>query len=174
LPTAEKQQLVEEMARSLEGVRGLFLADFSGMTVQSLSLLRRRCRDQNVQFRVLKNTLLKRALNARGITALDDHLAGPTSLVFSPVNEVAPARILVDFAREHERPRVKAAFVEEQLFDDEAVAALAKLPSREILLAQVLGTLVAPLTQFLAAVDATLRLPATMADVLEREKRKAS
>jgi large subunit ribosomal protein L10 len=174
LPTAEKEQLVQETTRSLEGVRGVFLADFSGMSVHAISLLRRKCREQNVQFRVLKNTLLKRALNAQGITALDDHLAGPTSLVFSPVSGVTPARILVDFAREHERPRVKAAFIEGQLFDDKAVAALAKLPSREVLLAQVLGTIVAPLTQFLAVVDATLRLPATMADVLEREKSKAS
>jgi large subunit ribosomal protein L10 len=174
LPTAEKEQVVEETTRSLEGVRGVFLADFSGMSVHSLSLLRRKCREQNVQFRVIKNTLLKRALNAQGITALDEHLEGPTSLVFSPESEMAPAKILVDFAKDHERPRVKAAFVEGQLFDDQAVAALAKLPSREVLMAQLLGTIIAPMTHFLAAVEATLRLPATMADVLERERSKAS
>ena len=69
---------------------------------------------------------------------------------------------------------IKAAVVDGRLYDDKAVAVLATLPSREVLLAQVLSTFIAPMTQFLAAIDATLRLPAVMADVLEREKSKAS
>ena len=172
MPTAVKSQIIEDATRRLEGVRGVFLADFSGMTVESLSLLRKKCREQQVEFHVVKNTLLKRALNARGISELDPHLAGPTGVVFSPESEMAPAKILVDFAKQYERPRIKAAFVDGQLFDDKAVARLATLPSREVLLSQVLATLIAPMTQFLAAVEATLRLPAIMADVLEREKSK--
>ena len=155
-------------------MRGLYLADFSGMTVEKLSLLRRMCREQKVQFRVIKNTLLKRAFNERGITTLDEHLHGPTGLVFSPVSEVAPAKILADFAKQHERPRIKAAVVEGRLFDEKAVAALAALPSREVLMSQLLATMIAPLTQFLGAIDATLTLPAVMADVLEREKSKTT
>ena len=174
MPTAEKQRIVEDTTRRLDGVRGVFLADFSGMTVESLSMLRKKCREQHIEFRVVKNTLLKRALNARGISALDDHLAGPTGVVFSPVNEMAPAKVLVNFAKEHERPRIKAAFVDGRLFDDEAVSVLATLPSREVLLSQVLNTLIAPMTQFLGAIEATLRLPAIMAEVLEREKSKAT
>ena len=172
MPTAEKQRIVDDTSQRLEGVRGVFLADFSGMTVESISKLRRKCREQKIEFRVVKNTLLKRALNAHGITALDDHLAGPTGVVFSAASEMAPAKVLVDFAKEHERPRVKAAFVDGQLFDDKAITRLAALPSREVLLSQLLSTFIAPMTQFLAAIDATLRLPATMADVLEREKSK--
>jgi large subunit ribosomal protein L10 len=174
MPTAEKQRIIEETTGSLQGVRGVFLADFSGMTVEKISLLRKQCREQKIHFHVVKNTLLKRALNANGITALDEHLAGPTGLVFSPVNEIAPAKILVDFAKTHERPRVKAAFVDGRLFDQKSVAVLATLPSREVLLSQVLSTFIAPMTQFLAAIEATLRLPATMADVLEREKSKTA
>ncbi len=90
--------------------------------------------------------------------------------MFSPTSEMAPAKILADFARQHEKPRIKAAVVNGQLFDDRAIATLATLPSYEVLLSQVLGTIIAPLTTFLAAIDATLRLPATMADVLERER----
>jgi large subunit ribosomal protein L10 len=174
MPTAEKLKIIEEATTRLEGVRGVFLADFSGMTVEKLSLLRKQCREQQVQFHVIKNTLLKRALNAQGISALDEHLAGPTGVVFSPVSEMAPAKILVDFAKAHERPRVKAAFIEGRLFDQKSVAVLATLPSREVLLGQVLATFIAPMTQFLAAIEATLRLPATMADVLEREKSKTA
>ena len=87
---------------------------------------------------------------------------------------MAPAKILADFAKEHERPRIKAAVLDGRLFDDKAIAVLATLPSREVLLSQLLSTFIAPMTTFLAAIDATLRLPATMADVLEREKQKAS
>jgi large subunit ribosomal protein L10 len=155
-------------------VRGVYLADFSGMDVETLSLLRRRCREQKVQFRVVKNTLLKRAFHERGITALDPFLDGPTGLVFSQDSETAPAKILTDFAREKERPRIKAAVVDGRLFDQKAVGVLATLPSYEVMLSQVLSTLIAPMTTFLAAIDATLRLPAIMADVLEREKSKAS
>jgi large subunit ribosomal protein L10 len=171
MPNAQKEQILKETESRIHDVRGIYLADFTGMSVQSLSLLRQKCREQEVQFHVVKNTLLKRAFNARGIHELDEFLAGPTGLVFSPVSEMTPAKILADFAKEHERPRIKAAVVDGRLFDQKAIATLATLPSREVLLAQVLATFIAPMTQFLAAVEATIALPAVMADVLEREKK---
>ena len=173
MPTAEKERVLQDATSRIAGVRGIYLADFTGMSVEKLSMLRKRCREQQVQFHVIKNTLLKRAFHSHGITALDDQLVGPTGLVFSPVNEMTPAKILSEFAKEHERPRIKAAVVDGRLFDEKAIAQLAKLPSREVLLSQLLGTFIAPMTTFLAAIDATLRLPATMAEVLEREKSKA-
>ena len=173
MPTPQKEAILQRTTESLEGVSGVYLADLSGMTVEKVTLLRRRCREQGIQVRVVKNTLLKRAFGARGITGLDDHLVGPTGVVFSAASEVAPAKVLADFAKEHEKPRLKAAVVDGRLFDEAAIKVLATLPSREVLLAQVLGTLIAPMTTFLAALDATLRLPATMADVLEREKSKS-
>ena len=174
MPTPQKAQILQDTSERLQGVRGVYLADFSGMDVEKLSLLRKKCREQQVQFRVIKNTLLKRAFHERGITALDPYLEGPTGLVFSPVSEVSPAKILADFAKENEKPRIKAAVVDGRLYDDKAITTLATLPSYEVMLSQVLSTLIAPMTTFLAAIDATLRLPATMADVLERERSKAS
>jgi large subunit ribosomal protein L10 len=174
MPTPQKAQILQDTSERLQGVRGIYLADFSGMTVEKLSLLRTKCREQKVQFHVVKNTLLKRAFNSHGITDLDAFLEGPTGLVFSSENEMTPARILADFAKEHEKPRIKAAVVDGRLFDSKAVAVLASLPSREVLLSSLLGTLIAPMTQFLAVIDSTLRLPAVMADVLEREKGKSS
>src|SRR6476661_838300 len=152
MATPEKIQILQDTTQRIEGARGLYLADFTGMSVEKLSLLRKKCREQKVQFRVIKNTLLKRAFNAHGITALDAFLEGPTGLVFSPTSEVAPAKILADFAKEHE----KAAVVNGKLFDAKSIAVLATLPSYEVLLSQVLSTFIAPLTQFLAAIDATL------------------
>ena len=172
MPTPEKIEILQDASARLQDVRGIYLADLSGMTGEQATLLRRRCREQKVQVRVIKNTLLKRAFNAHGITALDPYLVGPTSLVYSTASEMTPAKVLSDFAKEFEKPRIKAAVVDGRLFDDKAIARLATLPSREVLLSQVLSTLIAPMTTFLAAIDATLRLPATMADVLERERSK--
>ncbi|MEY2713101.1 MAG: hypothetical protein RL005_1323 [Planctomycetota bacterium] len=174
MPTPQKEAILQDTQQRIAQVRGLYLADFSGMTVQSLSLLRTKCREQGVQFKVIKNTLLRRAFNERGIQELDDHLVGPTGLVFSPTDEMAPAKILADFAKEHEKPRVKAAVVDGRLYDEKAILQLAKLPSREVLLSQLLGTFVAPMTTFLGAVNALLATPANMADALAREKSKES
>src|SRR5882762_8720105 len=118
MSTPQKVAILQDTRDRIHEVRGLYLADFSGMSVEKLSLLRKRCREQKVQFKVIKNTLLKRAFDARGIQGLDDYLAGPTGLVFSPTSEMSPAKILVDFAKEHERPRVKAAVVDGRLFDE--------------------------------------------------------
>ena len=174
MSTPQKEAVLKDTEQRIKDVRGIYLADFSGMTVHSLSLLRKKCREQGVQFRVIKNTLLKRAFNARGIQELDEHLVGPTGLVFSPTNEMAPAKILADFAKEFERPRLKAAVVDGRLYDDKAIVRLAKLPSREVLLSQVIATFIAPMTTFLGAVNALLATPANMADALAREKSKAS
>jgi len=174
MPTPQKEAILKDTQGRIADVRGIYLADFTGMTVMSISLLRKRCREQGVQFRVIKNTLLKRAFNERGIQALDEHLVGPTGLVFSPVNAMAPAKILSDFAKEFERPRVKAAVVDGRFYDTKAIAQLAKLPSREVLLSQLIGTFVAPMSNFLGAVNALLATPANMADALAREKSKAS
>jgi large subunit ribosomal protein L10 len=172
MPTAEKIELVRELSGQLESAKGLYLADFTGMDVSKLSLLRKRCRESQIQFRVLKNTLIRRAMNERGIASLDDFLAGPTALVFGTGDEVAAARVLADFAKEHESPRIKAALVEGKVYDAAQIKRLASLPRREELLGMVLATIIAPMTHFLGAVDATLRLPAVMVDVLERERQK--
>jgi large subunit ribosomal protein L10 len=173
MPTPQKEQILQTTQERLTDVRGLYLADFSGLTVERMTKLRRQCRDQGIQFHVIKNTLLRRALNARGITDLDPFLVGNTGLVFSPSSETAPAKVLADFAKENDKLKVKAAVLDGRLFDGKAVAHLALLPSREVLLSQVLSTFIAPMTQFLAAVNAALATPANMADALHREKSKA-
>lgn len=174
MPTPQKAEIIQDTQERIADIRGLYLADFSGLTVESMTALRKKCREQGVQFRVIKNTLLKRAFNSRGITELDPFLVGNTGLVFSPSSEMAPAKILSDFARENDKLKVKAAVVDGRLFDSRSIAVLATLPSREVLLSQVLSTFIAPMTQFLAAVNAALATPANMADALHREKSKAS
>lgn len=136
MPTPEKARIIQDTQERIADVRGLYLTDFSGLTVESMTSLRKKCREQGVQFHVVKNTLLKRAFNSRGITQLDAYLVGNTGVVFSASSEMAPAKILSDFARENEKLKVKAAVVDGRLFDARAIATLATLPSREVLLSQ--------------------------------------
>src|SRR5207247_9741455 len=116
MPTLEKEKILKDTGERISGLRGIYLTDLSGMTVEKVSLLRKKCRDQKVQVKVIKNTLLKRAFHAHGITQLDDHLVGPTALVYSPVDEMVPARVLTEFATEHEKPRIKAAVLDGRQF----------------------------------------------------------
>lgn len=173
MPTPQKEQILNDTRERIAGVSGFYLADFSGLTVEAMTKLRKDCREQGIQFRVIKNTLLRRAFNDRGITELDAYLVGNTGLVFSPSSTTSPAKVLSDFAKTNEKLKVKAAIVDGRLFDAKSVAVLAALPSREVLLSQVLSTFIAPMTQFLAAVNAALATPANMADALHREKSKA-
>ncbi|MEO6461820.1 MAG: 50S ribosomal protein L10 [Candidatus Eisenbacteria bacterium] len=169
MPTAEKEAFIEELSGKLSGAKSLYLADFSGMTVEKVTALRAQCRASGVHYKVIKNTLLKRAANSLGVTQLDPFLEGPTVLAYSLDSEVEPARVLVEFARTNEKPLVKAGLIGDRLYGAEEVKQLALLPPRDVLLAQVLGTIVAPLSQFLGAVDALLASPARLAGALEEK-----
>ena len=170
MPTAEKEALVHEVAERLKGVKGMYLADFTGMTVEKVSTLRAKCRAAGVQYKVIKNTLLKRAMHEHGVTQLDEFFEGPTALAYSTESEVEPARVLIEFAKANEKPLVKAGLIGDRLYSADEVKQLASLPPRDVLLAQVLGTICAPLTNFLGAVNALLASPAQLAGALEEKK----
>jgi large subunit ribosomal protein L10 len=172
MPTAEKESLVQDMTERLSGVKSMYLADFTGMTVEKVTELRAKCRASGVHYRVIKNTLLKRAAHAVGVTQLDEYLAGPTVLAYSMDSEVEPARVLVEFAKTNEKPLVKAGLIGDRIYGAEEVKQLASLPPRDMLLAQVLGTISAPLSQFLGAVNALLASPAQLAGALEEKQGK--
>ena len=170
MPTAEKEALVQEMSERLKGVKGMYLADFTGMTVESVSALRAKCRAAGVEYKVIKNTLLKRAIHEHDIKELDAFLEGPTALAYSTESEVEPARVLVEFAKDGEKPVVKAGMIGNRLYNAAEVKQLASLPPRDVLLAQVLGTICAPMSGFLGAVNALLASPAQLAGALEEKK----
>jgi large subunit ribosomal protein L10 len=170
MPTAEKEALVQEMAERLKGGKGMYLADFTGMTVEKVSALRAKCRASGVEYKVIKNTLLKRAIHVHGLKQLDEFLEGPTALAYSTESEVEPARVLIEFAKANEKPLVKAGLIGDRLYSADEVKQLALLPPRNVLLAQVLGTITAPLSGFMGAVNALLASPAQLAGALEEKK----
>jgi len=167
----DKAQVVERMTAKLEKARGVYLTDFTGMNVKALSELRRRMRRNHIHYEVVKNTLVRRAVEKSGFGgALTPHLSGPTGIAIAETDELAPARILGEFVKEHQFPRVKLAVVEGKVFDEAQVKSLAALPPREVLLAQLLGTLQGPMRNLVGVLSAPLREFVTALDQIRKKK----
>lgn len=158
----EKVQLVETMESKLRDAKGVCVADFSGMTVAALSELRVRCRKSSVEFKVIKNTLARRALAEDLREPMDPMLTGPTALAISQVDEITPAKVLADFAREYQLPRIKGAIVAGRVYDAADTTTLASLPSKEVLVARFIGGLMSPVQKLHTALSSPLRQLATV------------
>lgn len=156
MPTQAKIDEVEQLVRELTGARSVLLADFTGMDVASLSDLRRRCRAENVGFRVARNTLSKRALRSVGMEAIESMLEGPTGIAIARGEELAAARILIAFAKEKERPRVKGGLIEGRVYSVQEIKILASLPARKDLLAQLLMVFESPATSVIGGLSRLL------------------
>jgi len=160
---AEKVTLVGEMEEKLRDAKGVLVADFTGMTVATISELRNRCRAQNIEFKVIKNTLARRALREDLRGPFDPYLQGPTALAISMTDEVAPAKVLATFAKEFaSQPRIKAALVGGKIYNEADVKALAALPGKEVLLSMLIGGLKSPVQKLHSALSSPLRNLATV------------
>jgi len=149
----ERQETVESLSARLKDAPHVYVTDFTGMSVLRMTEFRRRLRAAGVSYVVVKNTLAQRALAANGITGLDDHLAGPTGLVLTR-DPLTAAKVLGDFAREFERPTVKAGLVDGKAVAPAHVKRLGEIPSREVLLAQFAGSLNGLMYSFVGALEA--------------------
>jgi large subunit ribosomal protein L10 len=170
----EKETKVRNLEVVLERARGIYLADFKGMSVEVISELRKRCRESEVRFEVVKNTLLRRAATAAGQKDLLGFVAGPTAIATSEADEIAPARILMGFQREFKLPEIKGGLVEGRIHDAEQVKELANLPSHEQLLSILLSTLQGTLTGFARVLRAPLCDLARALDRVAEQKGPAS
>lgn len=154
----EKIQKVEQLAEVFANARSVVLNDFTGLNVEKLSTLRRRCREAGVEYLVVKNTLAKRGLQGTAAEQLADFFEGPTALAVARDSEHMAAKVVVDFAKDNEDiPAMKAAVVEGKVIDATAVLALATLPSREQLVSQVMAGLMAPGNGLVSVLQGTLR-----------------
>jgi len=136
---------VETLRAWLRHAAAAILTDYRGLTVSELSQLRARLREAGAEYRVVKNTLLRRAVEALGISGLEPYLGGPTAVAVSREDPVAPARALVEFVRQMRKLEIKAALVEGRVLSAEQVRALAEMPPRAQMRALALGALKAPL-----------------------------
>jgi large subunit ribosomal protein L10 len=150
----ERQTKVEALTERLGGSPNIYVTDFSGLSVGKITELRRRLRAAGARYVVVKNTLAQRALAANQIAVLDDHLAGPTGLVLAGKDPLAAAKVIGDFAREHQKPQVRIGLVDGKAVNPAYVKRLGELPSRDALLGQFAGCLNGVLYQMVGALEA--------------------
>ena len=150
----EKQKQVAEVAAKLRECSCTIVTDYRGLNVAQMTELRKQMREAGVEFRVIKNTLIRRATAEAQLSELDSVLTGPTAIAFSKDDVVAPAKILTEFAKKNEQLQLKAGVLEGRIVDVKQIQALANLPSREGLLSMLLSVLQAPIRNFALAVKA--------------------
>ena len=154
----QKQQQVNEISELLKSSVAGVLVDYKGINVENDTKLRRELRAANVQYMVIKNTLFSRAADLAGFEGLKDVLTGTTALAVSENDAVAAAKILNKYAEQSKGAfKIKAGFVEGNIIDANGVADLAKLPSREELVAMALRGLNAPISGFATVLSGTMR-----------------
>ena len=154
----EKQQLVTDLKDKINRAFSGVVVDYRGITVTDDTKLRRDLRNEGVEYFVIKNTLLRRAADDCGLEELNSALEGTTALALSMENYTSAAKILDKFAEDSKgKFTIKAGFVEGKVLDADGVSDLAKLPSREVLIAQVLGGFNAPISGFANVLNANLR-----------------
>lgn len=149
----EKKQKVAEITEMLKGATAGVLVNYSGISVEDDTKLRKELREAGVKYTVEKNTLLRFAMQGAGLDGLTDVLSGATAIAISP-DETSAARILGKYAEEHDHFELKAGFIGTELFDAAGVAALSKIPSKETLLAQLVGSLQGPIQKLAATLQA--------------------
>ena len=151
-----KKQAVAALAEELKGSCAGVLVEYSGVTVADDTALRAELRKDEVNYKVVKNSILKRAAAEAGIDGLDDVLNGTTALALSAEDPVAPARILKKFADSHKDFNIKAGFMDGAVVDLDTINSLASLPSKDILLATVCNAFNAPIAAFARVIQAVV------------------
>ena len=136
-----KKTLVKEITETFQAAKVIIVTDYKGLDVASLSNLRNLLRESDIEYRVVKNTLLKRAAEGNDLALITDCLKGPSAVACSFDDPVAPAKILTKFAKENENLEIKAGVMEGKALDLDAIKALSSLPSRDQLLGQLLSVM---------------------------------
>lgn len=167
----KKQATVDELHDKLGSAKSFFLTDFTGLTVKKVTELRTRLRKAGIEYVVVKNTLAERALIGLDVPDVVEFFKGPTAVAIGTEDPVAPAKVLVDFARENDnRPAMKAAVVDRKAYTAQQVERLAKLPGRAQLLAELAGAMEAPMTQLLFCLQAKLSETVGLLEALRAQK----
>ena len=148
----EKQQIVEDLREKFSKSAIIVLTDYKGLDVAAMNDLRRRLRTEEIEYRVVKNTILIRASADNDGELIKDFFKGPSAVALSYDDPIAPAKVLTQFAKDHEQLEIKVGVMGGNVLDAAAVTALAKLPSREVLLGQFLSALNAVPTSFVRTI----------------------
>jgi large subunit ribosomal protein L10 len=137
----EKQKIAEDLHERFSKSAIVVVTDYKGLDVSAMNDLRRKLREEDIEFQVAKNTLLMRAAKDTEVALIQDYFKGPSAVAFSYKDPVAPAKILAQFAKDNKKLEIKGGVLKGKVLDVNAIKALAKLPSREVLLGQLLSVI---------------------------------
>lgn len=167
----EKSEIISEIKELLESSSAVYLTDYHGINVEDISSLRNQFRDEGVKYKVYKNTLVKRALTELGkYDKIADHLAGMTGFAFTTSNPLAPAKIIKKYFGDKEKLALKACYVEGEYFDGSQLNVLATLPTKNELIAGIIGSLNSPVSGIVGAINAVMRdLVSVVEQISKRE-----
>lgn len=155
MPNAQKEAVVSDLRAIVEWSKGAILTDYRGLTVAEVTNLRRKLREVDAEYHIVKNTLFKIAVGEAVTPELDRLLTGPTAIVFARNDVVAPTKAVLDFLVTLRKPeiKVKGGWIDGKIYDTTQVTALSKLPPREQIVAQLIGTLNGPMSEFVGTLD---------------------
>lgn len=171
-----KQQITEDLHNRFAKSAIIVLTDYKGLDVTSINDLRRKLRESDIEYQVVKNTLLVRAAEDTDVALIKDYFKGPSAVAISYDDPVAPAKVLTQFAKDNNKLEIKVGVLNGKVLDFQAIKALATLPSKEVMLAQLLSTINAVPTSF---VRVLAEVPRSLVNVLtaikdQKEEKEAA
>ncbi len=166
----DKKQFVSDLHTRLEKAQAAFLVHYQGLKVEEMETLRGNLRDSGSELEVVKNRLLKRASKGTQTEAIEESMKGPTAIALTYDDLIGPAKAIVDFVKDSQKLEIKSAQISGKKLDAEAVKALANLPGREALLAQLLGGLQAVPSGFVRVLGGLMRQLLNVLKAIEQQK----
>lgn len=153
----EKRQVVTDFSKKTEGVQAAVLTHYRGLNVEQINTLRRRFREEKISYHVVKNTMMKLAAKGTDLEKLNDYFKGPTAIAISHGDPVSLAKILSEFVKTQPKLEIKAGLIQGKVISPDEIKALATMPSREVLLAQILGGIQVPAQELAGVISSGLR-----------------
>jgi large subunit ribosomal protein L10 len=170
MPTAEKKSTVDTLTKEVKECTGLVVTAFKGLKTTEINEFRQKLRPLQGTYKVVKNSLTRIALKNAGLEALAEALKGPSAIVIEKGDPIATIKAIFDFAKSHENIKVNAGILDGKLLSDKELKAVSSLPTREVLIAQLLGTLQAPMVNLVSVLQAPMR---DLVGVLDQIAKKA-
>lgn len=170
----QKKQVVSDIAGALKSAQAGVLVDYRGLTVEEDTQLRNNLRAANVKYFVAKNTLVRLAAQEIGLDGLDSVLSGPTAIAVSEEDPVAPAKILADFAKEHEVLEIKSGFMDGAVISLDEIKTLASTPSKDTLIAKMMGSLNSPVSSLVRLLNTIVEGGTEIADLIAQKAGEAA
>jgi len=168
----EKVKQVKELDEIFSKAQSICLADFTGMSVEMTNELRKKFIENDVQYKVIKNTLAKRALEEKKFKEISELFQGPTAIAYSYEHPIIPSKVMVEFADENDLPSLKGAVIEGKIYDIEKIKEIAKIPSKEELLSKMMGSLKSPINGLVFVLNGVIRNLVNVLDAIEKSKDK--